>query len=242
MRERSMARLAIVMTHYRMPEHRLIDWIVWNSSAIESVGSDVWCVSDVPRAGLPPWLRMLIYPLPMDIFSLSCTSNFGIRSAIDSGAEIVAKTDPDCILSPELVADMAALTPGHGLCPVYRMAAAATPEAMAASKPWLASKGTLALLSSHWEAIQGYDERQSGYGIEDGDAFCRAAAMPSQVLSRGERPIYHVAHSVASQSAGNSRGDCWGRASGFNPRNHRPNMACRRTRWSCADWGRAIAT
>lgn len=237
-----MARLAIVLTHYRMPVQRLDDWIRWNRDACQAAEVTAWVVSEVPRR-VPDWMRVVIYPVEMDVFSLSRTSNFGVRFAIDSGAEIVCKTDPDCILTPTLLAAIASMPPGVALCPVYQMADDATPEAVARSRAWEASKGTLALSASSWDALSGYDERQEGYGIEDGDLYGRARTLlgPSHCV-RGEHPIYHVAHSRAKQAAGNLRPDCWGRESGYNPRNHRANMTSRRTPWSCADWGRAIAT
>lgn len=237
-----MARLDLVLTHYRMPGERLADWCRWNRDAILEFGAGVWVVSDTDRR-VPDWARVIRYPLELEVFSLARTSNYGIRSAIDAGAEIVCKTDPDCILTPALLGAMASLPAGGGLCPVYRMADDATPEAVARSRAWEASKGTLALTASSWEALNGYDERQLGYGIEDGDLYGRARTLlgPSHCV-RGDHPIYHVAHSRAKQAAGNLRPDCWGRADGFNPRNHRSNMGVRKTAWSCAYWGMAIAT
>jgi len=239
-----MARLDIVLTHYRMPGERLADWFMWNRDAILEAGAGVWVVSDTDRRA-PDWARVIQYPLELEIFALSRTANYGIRAAIDAGAQIVCKTDPDCILTPALLSAMASLPSGGGLCPVYRMATDASPGALAASKPWEASKGTLALSASTWEAIHGYDERQVGYGIEDGDAYARALTVLSGGgggCVRGKDPVYHVAHSQTEQKAGNMRPDCWGRSDGFNPRNHRSNMVVRRSAWSCADWGLAVAT
>lgn len=237
-----MERVACVLTHYRMPGQRLNDWIRWNRDAFQAAEVTAWVVSDVPRR-VPDWVRLIIYPLDMDVFSLSRTSNFGIRSAIDAGTKIICKTDPDCILSPALLLAVSSLTPGDGICPTYRMAEDATSEAVARSRPWEASKGTVALSASSWEALNGYDERQVGYGIEDGDLYGRAMTLlGTDRCTRGGHPVYHVAHSQGKQSSGNTRSDCWGRDSGFNPRNHRSNMTSRRTLWSCADWGRAIAT
>jgi hypothetical protein len=233
------ADITFVLTHYRMPEQRLRDCLRWNTRLWREIGARVLVVSD--RDGypdLPEWVRVAKYPVPLTKFNLSKCSNYGIRLA---GSGIIVKTDPDIYWTPEAIRQVAGVTDSLGACPILHMAAGETEDQRKRAQAWTASKGVLALAWEHWQAICGYDERMEGYGIEDGDAFHRAGVMlrPARDVVR-ETYVWHIAHTPQAQTHGNTRMDCWGRLSGFNPRSHAQNQAARqREPWHCADWGLA---
>jgi len=235
--------LDVVVTHYRMPEGRLLDWVRWNDRVFRRVGVRAWVVSDVDRPAhlLPSWCNVVQLLEPMPTFCLSRTSNWGIRRAIDAGAAVVAKSDPDCLWSEEAL--LACANCGaEGRCPRYRMAASHAPEALADAKEWGQTRGTLALSARSWGILRGYDERMVGYGIEDGDATIRASKLGIPV-HRPHAPFWHIAHTSGEQEYGPNRPDAWGRDDGFNPRNHARNkVAWRAGLWhdqpQSATWGR----
>jgi hypothetical protein len=227
--------IAFVLTHYRLPERRLREFLEWNSPGLERLGARLIIVSDRDYQDLPPWARVAIYPGELPLFNLSKTSNYGIRLA---GAGIICKTDPDVLFSPQALDAVAAVTPQRGTCFVYRMALSTKPEDLDDAKPWEASKGTIALHSDHWAALCGYDERQEGYGIEDGDCYHRAGNCGTRTAGRSPAPIWHIAHTDAPQTSGNTRKDCWNRSEGFNPRNHARNQRARHSAaWADPHWG-----
>lgn len=231
------APIVFVAVHYRIPDARLLDFISWNREQFERVGARLIIVDDVPHTNLalPEWARVAVFPKPLDVFNLAATSNYGIRLAGDG---IVCKTDIDCVFPREAVDAVASVTDAAGVCFLYRMARSVKPEDLAAADPWDASKGTLALTASHWHAISGYDERMEGYGIEDGDAFHRAAhSVPGRTCAHVPSFIWHIAHSAAPQPSNvRGRSDLWNGAE-FNPKNHRQNQTARHTAWASAAWG-----
>ena len=229
----SLTEITIVIVHYRMPKERLLEFFDWNDSLFREFGARVIVVSDIERTGLPDYARLAVFPDDLDIFNLSRTSNYGIRLA---GSGIICKTDPDCVFSPEAMAAVAGVTQKRGVCMRYLMAQSY--EQRDKAREWQASKGTVALHYDHWNAICGYDERHSGYGIEDGDCFHRATQAEGREVERIAAPFWHIAHSQDSQPRGNQRPDCWNRGNGFNPKNHRVNKEFMRAKnWHDPAWG-----
>lgn len=248
-RSRRAGVVAVVVTHYAkdgsIPTKRLAEFLEWNAAEFARIGARVFVVAEGPRPGLPPWAECLVYPRELSRFCLAKTSNYGIRRAIDAGFRVVVKTDVDCVFSAAASEEIERLAPGRGLAFCYAMIdRQAEVDALLADKDarrkkvWQASKGTLALSAEDWRKMRGYDERMEGYGVEDGDAFSRAGSVAKVELS--DAPFFHVAHSAAPQSYGNTRQDCYGRASGFSPRNHDANRAALRAGpWASEHWGLA---
>lgn len=230
----SLTGATIVITHYKMPEQRLYDFFKWNDALFKQYNCRVIVVSDKDHSNLPGYARVAIFPEEMQIFNLAKTSNYGIRLA---GSGIVCKTDPDCVFSEQAMQELHAVTEDNGLCYRYRMADSF--ETKEKAKTWDASKGTMVLHYNHWEAISGYDERQNGYGIEDGDAYHRAGQLtPGKSVRMSVADFWHIAHSMEKQTFGNTRKDCWNRDNGFNPRNHAHNQNVRASgKWQCKTWG-----
>lgn len=216
----------IVVTHHRLPEERLRDFFAWNDDRFRARGIRVLVVSDAPREGLPDYARAVVYPAPLPTFSLSKTSNFGIRLVCGRGEEtVVCKSDPD-IWWPDRALD-ALLRVRHGQpwSAVYRMARSARPSDRRKAHRWDDSKGTLAMTARDWARLHGYDERQTAYGIEDGTAQARAIRMPGMELTRGiDTAVIHIAHQPGTPQEKGSRRDQWNRDT-VNPVNRRANKA-----------------
>lgn len=228
--------VSVVLTHYRMPMRRLQEWIEWNENIIRAMRARVVVVSDIRSYGiaLPDWMTIARFPRSLSIFNLSATSNFGIRLV---GRGTIAKVDPDLFLGEKFPDTVVAVNDARGVSPVYRMASSSQEARDGKGEIWEASKGCLIMTWRRWAEINGFDERMIGYGIEDGDAFCRAQKLPNHTVDRICEPVWHVAHSSTPQLTGNQRTDCWGRANGFNPHRHRKNMDARRSPWSSPTWG-----
>ena len=170
----------------------------------------------------------------MPIFNLSKTSNYGIRLA---GQGIICKTDPDCVFSDEAMQAVAGVTETKGVSLRYYMANSYESRHQS-DWTWDASKGTLALHWSHWDAICGYRETCEGYGIEDGDCYHRAGQLDGHSVERLKLPFWHIAHNEgAVQRRRRMRLDRWNMHD-LNPRNHKENArAMADGPWRCETWG-----
>ena len=229
------SEMTVVCTHYKMPEQRLRDFFEWNDELFRKNKVRVIVVSDQEWHGLPEYARVAVFPSELSMFSLSRTSNFGIRRA---GSGKVCKTDPDCVFSEEAMRECFRVNDQNGVCMTYLMAESYRTKNTAVA--WTASKGTICLTWDHWNAVNGYDERLQGYGCEDGwllDA-ARHKCGDGRSVEVLKVAFWHIAHSENKQERGSNRRDCWNRDSGFNPKNHRGNKAARRGgKWACDSWG-----
>jgi len=231
--------IAYVVTHYKMPPYRLHDFLLWNDQIFNRPETRLVIVIDKPLLSLPDYARAVVFPKPMDRFALSWTSNYGIRAAMSDGADIICKTDPDCIIPQELHRRIATVKDGHAIAPVYHMAATADHVRRGAStiRPWNASRGTIAMRQSGWHAVHGYDERMIGYGPEDGDICDRIQARGIAIDRARGAPIYHIAHDSGVTQHPAKRTDHWGRG-GINPENRQEIKAIRRQKnWHNPEWG-----
>ena len=227
--------ITVVACHYRLPEYRLRQFLAWNREVFEAFAVRVLIVSDVPRGELPPWARILIYPGELEIYSPSKASNYGIRLA---AAGIVCKTDIDCLFTREALEEVAQVREGFGVNLPYLMAGSV--DELEDARRWESTKGTQALVWTDWDKISGYDERQDGYGLEDGDGYCRA--MKVAKISRPKARFYHIAHGengpACAQARQGRRVDQWNRGTGFCPVRVAHNKAARRSgRWASPSWG-----
>lgn len=241
---------AVVFVHYKMPLPRLVAHLEWNREAYDFIGARIFVVVD-PAAtviDLPPGVEVLAYPRPMEIFSLTCTANFGIRTAIDAGCDPIIKTDADMVWPIDALRECAASGEGEAVGPPYQMV-----DSFEARHSWKnrlpadLAIGTISMRASGWLRVCGYDERLRGYGCDDGDIWARIGKA-GIARNRG-MGIYHIAHqagavqqeqhTVGDKSAG-VRSDHWGRGEGQNPLRLRENGALLRKSlpWSFAEWGR----
>lgn len=225
----------IVAVHYRLAADRLAAWFGWNAEGVIASGARVIIVADQPYPA-PPWAEVLVYPEPMAVFSLTRTANFGIRRAVDTGADLIIKTDADCLLTVSWWRYvLGAVRPGQALCPRYWMVQDADELEQAAKHPCII--GTLAMAGADWSRLHGYRETMEGYGVDDCDIRDRALAAGIAVPLVDAPRLYHIAHQAGTPQ-GRTRTDQHGRAAGFNPRNHIENRKRLKTPWICPEWGR----
>lgn len=223
-------RLTVVAVHYRLPASRLRNFIAWNRNLFEQYRVRCIIVSDAPRDDVPAWCRVAPFPVDLARFNLAACSNYGIRLA---GSGTICKTDIDCIFTAEALDACLSVTPERGVGLRYLMAASPDPAGRAAAELWDQSKGTLCLDFAHWSALRGFDERQDGYGLEDGDGYTRAKmAIDGRTVDRVDAPFYHIAHEYGQPQHRRRRKDFWNRDNGFNPRNHAHN----RSRIAAGPW------
>jgi hypothetical protein len=232
--------LAIVSTHYRLPEKRLREFFGWNDYVFRTSGASVYIVSDTLIRNLPNYAQCLLYPQPMERFALSRTSNYGIRHAIEQGAEIVIKTDPDIFMPVDMLFALSTIPAGVCGAPVYYMAdtieqAREHPQTVRA---WIGSRGTIAMHAADWQRVRGYDERMTGYGPEDGDLTDRCARSGISEDRMGKWRLYHIAHEAGTPQQKGQRADYWNRGT-FNPENRKEINTLRdRGDWIDPQWGR----
>lgn len=163
-----------------------------------------------------------------DVYSPAVEVNRGIRYAVDAGYSVVIKTDIDCILSHWLMAEARCMSFKECFFPYYMMTAEDTEEAMSRAKAWPNGMGTAVLTSSWWKKLCGYDERMSGYGVEDGDLWVRAVKAGLRPV-RHRNFVWHINHPPR----------CTG-PSGWYPDRHTANLALHRQDkgpWNNALWG-----
>jgi len=230
--------ISIVACHYRLPEKRLKDFIAWNTELFIKFGVTVHIVSDVPRTGLPDWVKIHVYPRELKVYSPAKVSNLGIRQA---GRGIVCKTDIDCVFSEGAMKEISVVFPGLGIYFNYLMVKSY--ETKNFSQRWGSTCGTMALHFDDWNKLCGYDERLDGYGIEDGDGMARARTFCK--VPRSNEAVYHVSHGnteLWSQTNVCLRRDLWNRKDGFCPDRHVANRKIRDSveKWKNPDWGLGI--
>lgn len=227
--------ITVVAGHFRLPEERLAGFLAWNRELFSKHDVRVNLVTDRHHEGLPDFVDELIYPAPMPVYSPSRVSNYGIRRA---GSGTVLKTDIDCVFSEAAMREVAMVRPGLGFYFNYRMAK--TYETREQNVLWGAGCGTMALDFSDWDRIHGYDERQEGYGVEDGDGVARARKFIH--LRHSRAVIWHIAHTgdeIWTQTNRCFRRDLWNRSSGFCPDRHVENKRIRDSGvpWNNPRWG-----
>lgn len=211
--------LAVVVAHYMLEPMRLLEWLTWNYDRIRAVGGHVYLCTDRAQ-GMASGITQVEIPR-MSTYSPAKAVNPGIRRACDDGVKVIVKTDIDVFLTDAFLKTAKRMRDLEAMCPVYCYAAniAATEKA----EPDMASCGTLALPAEGWRLIHGYDERQYGYGREDGDAYDRALEAGYR-FTRMERLVYHIEHQ-----------DRKGR---FFPQRRKENCEISRRRdWADPDWG-----
>lgn len=237
---------AVVFVAYRLPEARIADHLGWNAGIYGAAATTkIYIVTD--RHLALSSAECLVYPQPMPIFSLARTKNYGIRQALDHGAEMVVATDADMVWTPDAWAECQAVGEGQAVGPVYHMVDshaerhALTPNRVMAEL----AIGTVAMRATGWHKVCGYNERLAGYGADDGDLWRRIGAVGIRQY-RGAA-IYHIAHQGAAiqqeaHTAGDKsrgvRSDHWGRGDGFNPDQLQHNIRLSRQGWSNPEWGR----
>jgi len=227
--------ISIVACHYRLPEQRLRDFLKWNEKLFVEYTSQIVIVSDVPRSGLPPYCKMIIYPTPLEVYSPSKVSNFGIRSV---GSGVICKTDIDCVFNRQAMEEIASCKSGKGIYFCYTMAK--TYEERDKGVKWGSTCGTMALHFDDWNKISGYDERLDGYGVEDGDGVARAKKVAN--VPQSKHAIWHISHTgdeLWTQTNICLRRDLWNRKDGFCPDRHNLNSQIRRgpVKWINHNWG-----
>jgi hypothetical protein len=215
-----------------------MDFVNWNRALFEKYGVTLHIVSDQRWIALPEWVKIHVYPRQLKVYSPAKVSNYGIRQA---GIGIVCKTDIDCVLSEEALKDISKVNPGNGIYFYYLMAK--TYETRHINQRWGSTCGTMALHFDDWNKICGYDERQEGYGIEDGDGVARARAVLQ--IARSVANVYHISHTGSelwTQTNVCLRRDLWNRKEGFCPDRHSANREIRdkAPKWCNPDWGKGI--
>jgi len=242
---------ALVFVHYRIPEQRLIDHFAWNAEVYRAAGLIAYVVTDrpFPTCGLRTidYAQALVYPKPLEVFSLARTKNYGIRAAIDAGHDPIIATDADIAFPPDAMAELLQVEEGQAVAPVYQMVHTyQTRHRLTGRIQADLAIGTISMRASGWLAVHGYNELMEGYGCDDGEIWARMGQAKIERF-RG-LGVYHIAHVAGTiqqeaHTAGDKshgvREDHWNRENGFNPRRFRENRkAARRVPWRCAEWGR----
>ena len=167
-------KIGVVFVSYCVPEHRLFDHFVWNSSIYREDDVRVFAVTDKEYA-LPDYAECVIFPeerLPMRQgqrrFSLTRTKNAGLRAAITAGYEVVICSDVDISFEPEAWDAALNVTAKTAAVPIYRMSESAvwTRRADAYLTAKLAT-GTVTMTAENWQRAN-FCEQQYGYGCDDG--------------------------------------------------------------------------
>lgn len=220
--------MLIVVCAWKIPDQRIKDFFSWNDKTFVRDNCQIAVVTD-RQLELPDYARALVYPLPLEIFSIAKLSNYGIRKFGDG---IICKTDIDIFFGDEffpIAADR--VKPGYLVAPVYRMAQ----DVFDRGVEYKRAAGTVCMHWLDWDKLNGYDERMSGYGIDDGDLI-RRARETRIVIDRDPR-VTHVGHNPGcDQSQPHRRVDLWN-GEKINPRNHNENQKIMLTRYVNHSWG-----
>lgn len=220
--------MMLVVCAWKIPDQRIKDFFAWNDFVFRKNNICVAVVTDRALT-LPDYARNFIYPVQLEIFSITKLSNYGIRKLGDG---LICKTDIDIFFDQEFF-DVAIdrTKPGYAVVPVYRMCQDFSDR----GKPYPRAAGTVSMDFSDWQKLNGYDERMSGYGIDDGDLIRRA--KEKKIVIDRDVFLHHLAHDAAAdQSDPSKRSDLWN-GEKINPRNHNNNMKLMLTRYVNPAWG-----
>lgn len=223
---RDYSDIAVVVSAYRI-DHRVVKRFVdINTEVMETARARLVLVTDkaLQDNSWPAWVVEIVYPSQMEMFSLSRTSNYGIRRV---GRGTICKADIDLVLSDEFFDIVGSVRNCHAVCPVYRMANTQGNG----GQIWYQSKGCIAMRWVDWSTLCGYDERMVGYGYEDSDLFQRA--QDAGITISRDVSVVHIAH---SESAQHNRADRHNRS--FNPLRVAHNKAIAGA-WARDEWGLA---
>jgi hypothetical protein len=206
--------MGVVFVSYRIPQRRLEEHFQWNDEFYRAAGCRVFVVAD--RAyPVPDYVTCLVYPEPLEIFSIAKTKNFGIAAALAAGCDPIAVIDIDVAWTAQAWA--AAQAPGQAIVHPLTFMAVDWPSRHACHHCDEGMGCVMAASAAWWQRVR-YDERYVGYGSDDGRLradFFRAGAK----LTR-DTFVYHIAHDPTvdqDNHSGHGRPDCWNRDTGFNP-------------------------
>jgi len=211
---------AVAFTSYKVPTRRLDEHFQWNDGVYRKLGLSVYVVTDQEYA-VPDYAKCVIFEEDMPVFNLARTSNFGVKSAIEAGHEVVVKSDVDICFHEHALRRFMQCQANEAFVPLYLMAAN-FPERRWNYVEAPGAEGTVVMTAEWWRQIR-YDERCIGYGAEDG-ILINTIKQHGLILNR-EAVVWHIAHVPDTpQKENKGRSDHWGRAEGFNPNNLQRNM------------------
>lgn len=242
----------VVFVHYRLPTKRLIEHLEWNAGLYEKSGVGVLVVTD-RHITFPPWAWWaMCYPYPgalpkrdgRERFSLAMTKNYGIRKALDWGAEVVIATDADIAWSAPALNACAQVRDEEAVAPVYVMASSYAGRQARGQPLAPLAIGTVSMTATGWERCH-YDERCVGYGSDDGilwDWIGRSGYRQVRPTTE-DAPLWHVAHVEGSPQVeawhkpdGPGRSDHHNRD--LNPINFTENRKWMGQDYTAENWGR----
>jgi len=213
--------IGIVFVSYRIPEKRLREHFEWNLSEYQKRECRVYVVTD-REYQFPRVARCLVYPEPMEIFSLAKTKNHGIRAAIADGCDPIIVTDVDVCFSQETFSVCEHVDAKTAVVPICLMAQ----DYDTCERDYVVDGGMGCCIAAHadvWRKVA-YDERYVGYGCDDGQI--RMAIKRLGIREDRSHVVFHIAHDPEASQVnipGFGRPDCWNRENGFNPENARHN-------------------
>lgn len=131
----------------------------------------------------------------MQVFSITKCSNLGIDAAIKAGADIIVKTDIDCILDNDFIKFVSAnISDGTGAIFRYWGVTDASMESRLTAKLLPRICGTCAMTSHDWRLTGGYCDAMQGYGYDDWDICMRARTAGVKMEQLTYQKVYHIDH------------------------------------------------
>lgn len=194
--------LTLIVSAYRIPEDRIRLFHQLNHQVFELADVRVVYVLDRPLVFDDPWVTVLVYPEPMQIFNQAKVYNYGVRSVVDRGG-IICKVDVDIVFSLEVLeAIRRTVCQKKGL--VF-LTAGINKFSDIRRKPWTACRlricgigGCMAFHAETWKVLHGGNENLQGWGGEDYDLHHRAKKI-IPVETSADFPLYHLNHKERRQ-------------------------------------------
>ena len=208
--------LACVVVAYKLPAP-VVNAFFKNNEVLAAMAS-IYLVTDNKTP-----FHVEHVPCPeMNPFAICRAANLGIRRAINDGADVVLKTDIDCIWTIDAIGDLMKIKRGAGICWRYWH----IPDAMHLHYAKMDSRcvGSAALAAFDWLRLCGYDERMNGYGHDDGNLLRRARSAGIKLPVKAKPRLYHVRHSKHNRST-------------INPFRRQENRAIGMDVWNNPAWG-----
>ncbi len=192
-RDEVLPSLSVVVPAFKM-DGALSDFVRVNKDLVEDLGIEIVVVSECIKE-LPEGWVSLAYPTADEAFSISRTSNYGIKRA---SGEIIVKVDIDMILTEYLVNAWRMRCvegkPIIGMTANVRRNSNVDKYALRKCRRG-AFAGGVCLHRNDWEAMKGFNEVMFGYAPEDKEFQHQCHLRYTDSYIKMYRPcMLHMAH------------------------------------------------
>lgn len=181
-----MKQISVVVSSYKLDPFYLQRFLHFNFETFRRLDVDLYVVSDLP----PIDNRYISIESPFfKVFSITRSSNVGIRQALRYGSDIIIKTDIDCVLTENFIE----YCKNNNAC-FRHFECKVEDDKVIPLKMNPRTMGTISMKSEDWLKSGGFNERMSGYGSDDYAIFVNAQEAGVKIKLVRRPKCLHISH------------------------------------------------